>query len=71
MHSFGTTTLKELADRNVGIAACSSSEVVNKTFEPDPIPYVRSKGIYRKEINFFENEPSKFIGKPKNNFKKR
>jgi hypothetical protein len=40
-------------------------------FEPEPMPIYNFRDIDAKEPVFYENEPSKFIGKPKNNFRKR
>jgi hypothetical protein len=60
-----------LADRNIGIVACSSSEVINKTFDPESIPYIApvKKIIYSKKL-YFEMNLS-FIGKPRITSKKR
>jgi hypothetical protein len=40
-------------------------------FDTEPIPIYNFRDIEVKEPLFYENEPSKFIGKPKNNFRKR
>ncbi len=39
-------------------------------FEPEPI-YITNDRLEFEPMKFYEVEPSKFISKPKNNFKKR
>ncbi len=43
---------------------------INPVFEPEPFILNRFEAEYKEPI-FYENEPSKFFGKPKNNFKKK
>lgn len=51
------------------------AEIAMKAFLPEPIMIISNRELSNKRMyydpNSYENQPSKFIGKPKNNFKKR
>ncbi len=57
---------KALVKHNMGVVVVSSPPV----FEPEPLVFKKYEFQYEKPV-FYENEPSKFMSKPKNNFKKR
>tara|TARA_R110000850_G_scaffold277065_1_gene422022 strand:+ start:22377 stop:22613 length:237 start_codon:yes stop_codon:yes gene_type:complete len=41
-----------------------------KVFQPEPIPIFNHRLDF-EPMNYYEHKPSKFMNKPKNNFKKR
>lgn len=43
----------------------------NKAFEPDPTIIRNYNYDFIEPPNYYEPQPSKFFGKPKNNFKRR
>jgi len=68
--------IMEIAAQYPGIIIISGVKQAYKSpFESESIPFHNLKDdsfdTWTDKHKFYENEPSKFIGKPKNNFKKR
>ena len=68
-NTFATEIAKVLAKENIDVGITNNETPRNLAFAKEPI-------IFKKPYDFeqpvyYENEPSKFISKPKNNFKRR
>jgi ketopantoate reductase len=69
--TIGTAIIAKIASMHTGIVIVSSNDHLKNPFETEPFIIHDNKSIKGESPVFYENEPSKFIGKPKNNFKKR
>jgi len=70
-HLMTCALVERFQGNNVEIVIATATELLRSPFEHEPIRIYNFKDIEAKDPIFYENEPSKFIGKPKNNFKKR
>jgi len=64
-----STLVTRFQELHPEIVIASVTEQLRSPFEPEPIRIINHRDLLADPI-FYENEPSKFISKPKNNFKK-
>lgn len=69
-HSIASELAHRITESNPELNV-SITEIVNNPFTRKTT-YINSfKDLEIKDINFYDHKPSSYIGKPKNNFKKR
>lgn len=68
-HEIMSVLTSRLQDNNQAVVIVSTTEQLRSPFEPEPITIRNYKDVL-KDTEYFEPLPSKFISKPKNNFKK-
>ncbi len=68
-HEITSMLVTRFQEVNPEIIIVSVTEQLKSPFEPDPM-LIKNYRTCVNESEYFKPEPSKFIGKPKRNFKK-
>ena len=69
MHEVTSIIVRRFQEVHPEILIVSVTEQVRSPFEPEPLQF-RNYRDCTNNPEYFEPEPSKFIGKPKRNYKK-